>query len=149
MKSIILNISDGDKHFDSAIKEYTKRLGNMVIIENIKPSRNWTPKQIIQKDSEKIIEILNKKYWDTFKVLLSKDGEKIDTMDLSGIYKWRSLVVFVIWWPYWFDEELLKSKINKLISFWNITMPHGLAKLVLLEQIFRIDSIDKNKSYHY
>jgi len=41
MKNIILNISDGDKHFESAVKEYLKRLGNnMVIMENIKPSKN-------------------------------------------------------------------------------------------------------------
>lgn len=149
MKNIILNISDGDKHFDSAIKEYLKRLGNMIIMENIKPSKNWTPQQIIEKDTEKVIEILEKKYSESFKVLLSKDGEKIDTMNFCKIWKWYGVNVFVIWWPYGLNEEKLIKKVNKSISFWNITMPHWLAKLVLLEQIFRIDCIEKNKSYHY
>ena len=142
-------MSDWNKHFDSAINEYIKRLGNMVIIETIKPSKNWTPKQIIEKDTEKIIEILKNKYWNAFKVLLSKNWEKIDTINLSKIYKWNSSVLFVIWWPYWFNETLLEHNVNKLISFWNITMPHWLVKLVLLEQIFRIDTIEKNKIYHY
>lgn len=149
MKNIILNISDGDKHFESAIKEYLKRLWNTVVVENVKPSKNWTPKQIIQKDTEKIIEILEKKYSESFKVLLTKDWEKIDTMDMCKIWKWYNVNVFIIWGPYWFDEEILTKKVNKCISFGNITMPHWLAKLVLLEQIFRVDCIEKNKSYHY
>lgn len=149
MKSIVLNVSDWDKHFDVAIKEYIKRLGNMVTIENIKPSRNWTNKQIIQKDTEKIVDLLEKKYSSYTKVLLSKDWEKIDTMNLYKFCKNNEKIVFIIWWPYGLDEEVFKRKIDKQISFWNVTMPHWLAKLVLLEQIFRIDCIEKNKSYHY
>jgi hypothetical protein len=36
----ILSISDSDKHRNSAIQEYEKRLGKIVTIENIKPSKN-------------------------------------------------------------------------------------------------------------
>lgn len=149
MKNIILNISDWDKHFDVAIKEYIKRLGNMIIIESLKPSKNWTNSQIIQKDTEKVIEILERKYWNFTKVLLSKDWEKLDTMGLHKFFKSNDNIIFIIWWPFGLDEEILKTKVNKLISFWNITMPHWLAKLVLLEQIFRVDCIEKNKTYHY
>lgn len=149
MKNIILNISDWDKHFDDAIKEYIKRLGNMIIIESLKPSKIWTNNQIIQKDTEKIIETLERKYWNFTKVLLSKDWEKIDTMGLHKFFKSNDNIIFIIWWPFGLNEDLLRTKVNKFISFWNITMPHWLAKLVLLEQIFRVDCIEKNKTYHY
>lgn len=121
----------------------------MVIIESLKPNRNWTNDQIIQKDTEKIIEILERKYWNYIKVLLSKDWEKIDTINLHKFFKSNDNIIFIIWWPFGLNEEALKTKVNKLISFWNITMPHWLAKLVLMEQIFRVDCIEKNKTYHY
>ncbi|HBB04224.1 TPA: hypothetical protein DCZ39_05025 [Patescibacteria group bacterium] len=35
------------------------------------------------------------------------------------------------------------------ISFGAITLPHGLAKVTLLEQIYRIGTIEQGKSYHY
>ncbi|NOZ44115.1 MAG: 23S rRNA (pseudouridine(1915)-N(3))-methyltransferase RlmH [bacterium] len=35
------------------------------------------------------------------------------------------------------------------ISFGAITMPHGLAKLILLEQIYRAETIHIGKKYHY
>ncbi|MBP7062355.1 23S rRNA (pseudouridine(1915)-N(3))-methyltransferase RlmH [Patescibacteria group bacterium] len=47
------------------------------------------------------------------------------------------------------DEEELKSVVDTSISFGKITMPHGLAKLVLLEQIYRIETIQSGKKYHY
>jgi hypothetical protein len=36
----ILSISDSDKHRNTAIQEYQKRLGKMIVIENIKPAKN-------------------------------------------------------------------------------------------------------------
>jgi len=36
----ILSISDSDKHFETAIREYEKRLGAKLKAENIKPARN-------------------------------------------------------------------------------------------------------------
>ncbi|MBQ7074746.1 23S rRNA (pseudouridine(1915)-N(3))-methyltransferase RlmH [bacterium] len=30
-----------------------------------------------------------------------------------------------------------------------MTLPHGLAKLVLIEQLYRCTTIEQGKSYHY
>jgi len=35
----ILSVSDSDKHFESAIKEYEKRMGKSIRIEQVKPTR--------------------------------------------------------------------------------------------------------------
>jgi 23S rRNA pseudoU1915 N3-methylase RlmH len=79
MLFVILNISDSDKHRDTAIQEYTKRLGKTVSIEDIKPVKNGTQEQIISKETEIILEKLEKKYKDRNKVLLSKDGKQYST----------------------------------------------------------------------
>ncbi len=148
MKYTILNISDSDKHWSEAIDEYTKRLGKSVNIENIKPIKNWTQAQIIQKETNLILDKIDKKYKDRDKVLLSKDGKQYSTEELWNIL-WYKKTVFVIWWPYGLNEERLLRIWVKKISFGKITLPHWLAKLTLLEQIYRIGTIESWKKYHY
>lgn len=58
-------------------------------------------------------------------------------------------VVFIIGGPYGFDEPKLTPSIDSKISFGAITLPHGLAKVTLLEQLYRISTIEQGKSYHY
>ena len=69
-------ISDGDKHFAHAIDEYSKRLGKMIQIINHKPTKKDTVVQIIQEDTNYIIDKLKntKSTRDRVVVLLSKDG---------------------------------------------------------------------------
>jgi len=145
---VILNISDSDKHWNEWILEYSKRLGKAVVIENIKPIKNWTQAQIIEKETDLILERLEKKYKDWNKILLSKEWKNYSTEDLWK-FLWKQKNVFIIWWPYWTNENKLINFGIKRISFGKITLPHWLAKLVLLEQIYRIGSINSGKKYHY
>ena len=45
-------------------------------------------------------------------------------------------------------SENIKNFVNQRISFGKITMPHGLFRAVLLEQIYRSFKILNNESYH-
>jgi 23S rRNA (pseudouridine1915-N3)-methyltransferase len=47
----------------------------------------------------------------------------------------------------YFNEELGNKQILK-ISFGSITLPHMLARIILIEQIYRIETIIKNHPYH-
>jgi 23S rRNA (pseudouridine1915-N3)-methyltransferase len=57
--------------------------------------------------------------------------------------------VFIIGWPYGLNESALATYIDDKISFGAITLPHGLAKVTLLEQLYRISTIEQGKNYHY
>jgi 23S rRNA (pseudouridine1915-N3)-methyltransferase len=154
MNYTILHISDSDKHWSKAVDEYLKRLRKSITIDTIKPTKNWTQAQIIQKETKIILEKLEKKYSNYSKILLSKSGEQYSTEDLwfflnkSGFDN-GGKTVFIIWWPYGFDENKLLDIWVKRISFGKITLPHWLAKLTLLEQIYRIWTIESGKKYHY
>ncbi|MFA6255637.1 MAG: 23S rRNA (pseudouridine(1915)-N(3))-methyltransferase RlmH [Candidatus Absconditabacterales bacterium] len=144
---VILNISDSDKHRKPVIEEYIKRLGKSVKIENIKPSRNGNTQQIIQADTENIIAKLGK-FSEYKKILLSKEGKQLDTLALHKLLTNQNYV-FIIGGPYGLDEPALTKHIDAKISFGVITLPHGLAKVTLLEQLYRIGTIEQGKSYHY
>ena len=143
----ILSISDSDKHRQSVVDEYSKRLWKSVKILNLKPSKNGSVQQLIAADTQNIITHLSK-FSDTQKILLSKEWKQLDTMQLVSLVKNKDSV-FVIWWPYGLDEPALATYIDSKISFGAITLPHGLAKVTLLEQLYRIGTIEQGKSYHY
>lgn len=145
----LLAVTDSDKHFSDAIAEYTKRLGGWLQCIALKPHKDKNADICITKDTELVIQTLQKKqYTDVVKVMCSIDGQELSSHDFSS-WMWKGSVVFVIWWPYGLDESKLKNLVDKKISFGRMTMPHGLVKLVLLEQIYRADTIKTGKKYHY
>ena len=56
-------------------------------------------------------------------------------------------ISFVIGGSYGLSDEL-KKRVNTSICLSNMTLPHQLARLVLLEQIFRAFKIINNENYH-
>ena len=147
---MIINISDSDKHFSSAIEEYLKRLGKQISFETLKPFKDTNRELIIQKETEQIVKVIEKKYQHFKKFLLIKEGERLTTEELHQEISHKDCV-FIIGGPYGLLEKDIKRQFpdSKQLSFWAITMPHGLAKLVLIEQLYRCSTLDIWKNYHY
>ncbi len=146
----IVAITDSDKHFSTAIAEYLKRLGKTVELVDLKPVKHGTHQQIIAKETELIKERIqtDTSKWRTI-VLLSKEWKLTTTEQFTALLQKQPMITFVIWWPYGLDEQLLKPYIDHSISLGSHTMPHGLAKLVLLEQVYRASTLIAGKQYHY
>ncbi len=149
MSYTILAVSDSNKHFQTPIDEYLKRLGKSTNLVDLKPHKHGSRDQIIEKettDLRKKLEIYKSKGFRV--VLLVKEGKSLTTEQLHKKYV-HTDTVFVIGWPYGVDEALISDLISDRISFGAHTMPHGLAKLVILEQIYRIQMIEQGRQYHY
>jgi 23S rRNA (pseudouridine1915-N3)-methyltransferase len=73
-----------------------------------------------------------------------KLAKKLEDLGLSG----RSQVAFVIGGPLGLSAEVLQRS-NELWSFGSITLPHALARVVLLEQLYRAAKIHRNEKYHW
>lgn len=146
----LLCVSDSDKHFATAISEYSKRLWKQLQIQELKPFKDDNPQLVIEKETQSLIELLNKKYSDRHTVLLIKEGEQLDTLQIAEKLQGHK-TVFIIGGPYGVDERLLCSSIPRIKkrSFGAITLPHGLAKLTLIEQLYRATTLWSGKKYHY
>ncbi len=59
----------------------------------------------------------------------------------------KSDIVFIIGGSLGLSSEIL-NKADLLLSFSNMTFPHQLMKVILLEQIYRETKITKNEPYH-
>jgi 23S rRNA (pseudouridine1915-N3)-methyltransferase len=73
-----------------------------------------------------------------------KLARKLEDLGISG----RSHVAFVIGGTLGLSPDVLQRS-NELWSLGNITLPHALARIVLLEQIYRATKINRNEKYHW
>jgi 23S rRNA (pseudouridine1915-N3)-methyltransferase len=79
------------------------------------------------------------------KPLSSEDlARKLDSLGVSG----RSHVVFVLGGPLGLSPEVL-GRADERLSFGPMTLPHALARVVLLEQLYRAVKIGRGEKYHW
>ncbi len=71
-------------------------------------------------------------------------ARRLDSLGVAG----RSQVAFVIGGPLGLSPEVL-GRSDELWSFGEITLPHALARVVLLEQLYRAVKIARDEKYHW
>jgi 23S rRNA (pseudouridine1915-N3)-methyltransferase len=78
--------------------------------------------------------------------LQSSEGlaKELEELGVSG----RSHVAFAIGGPLGLSPEVLRRS-RELWSFGAITLPHALARIVLLEQIYRAVKMQRGEKYHW
>jgi 23S rRNA (pseudouridine1915-N3)-methyltransferase len=84
-----------------------------------------------------------------FVSLLDREGQELDSLAFSGFLEKRRQsgvdLCFVIGGP--FGLEL--DDVDHRLSLGKITLPHQLARVVLLEQLYRGHKILAGEPYHY
>ena len=85
------------------------------------------------------------------KVVLDERGDSISTLELAGkLQSWQmggSDVALLLGGPDGLDPEL-KSTAHERIRLSELTLPHALARVLLIEQLYRAWSINNNHPYH-
>jgi len=82
-----------------------------------------------------------------FNIVLDPNGKELDSFEFSEVIKKSPKINFFIGGAYGFENEFLK-KCDMTISLSKLTFSHKLAKIVLLEQIFRAFTIINAHPYH-
>ena len=134
---------------DDFIKRFPPELKlNLIQIPLIKRGKNPDIKRIIRDEGQKILAAVPA---NSCLVALDVVGKKINTETLSQtLSNWIDQgqeVSLVIGGPDGLAEDVLKSASLKL-SLSDLTFPHTLVKVMLIEQLYRAWSILKNHPYH-
>ena len=81
--------------------------------------------------------------------LLDRGGDALDSIAFSRFLEERRQngrdVCFVVGGPYGLDLD----GVDRRLSFGPVTLPHQLARVVLLEQLYRAHKILAGEPYHY
>ena len=84
-------------------------------------------------------------------ICLDIDGDNLTSVELSNkidkIFLTHSNITFIIGGSDGIRSDI-KDSSNYRLSFSRMTFPHGLFRLILLEQIYRSFKILNNESYH-
>ncbi len=134
-----------ENYLVNAVNDYYERVNkyHKISILELKDSEN-----IIDEEKELLKIIQNDK---SYKILLDIKGEEVSSIEFSTLINDKlthfSSITFIIGSSNGVSENI-KNFVNQRISFGKITMPHGLFRAVLLEQIYRSFKILNNESYH-
>jgi len=107
-----------------------------------------TPSQLMLLEAQKITDALPK---DALVVVLDERGTALTTLELSQRFdRWRDMgqdIVFVIGGPDGIDEAFKKSA-HEMIRLSSMTWPHAMVRVMLLEQLYRVFSLQTGHPYH-
>ncbi|UQY80904.1 Ribosomal RNA large subunit methyltransferase H [Candidatus Hepatincola sp. Av] len=87
----------------------------------------------------------------SFVIMLDESGTNFSTSELNSLQKTiftnYKTITFLIGGADGF-LPVYKEQAKQLVSFGKITLPHILVRLILVEQIYRIQTLSMNHPYH-
>ena len=146
-----------EKFYISAAEEYAKRLGaycrfNLLELPEHRLSENPSPAEIsagLEKEAELILSKIPKGAWlcvftPEGKELSSEQfAQKLSEVKISG----KSAACFLIGSSFGMAQKI-KDKADFRLSMGKMTFPHHLARIMVLEQLYRAEAIQAGSKYH-
>ncbi|MBQ9391815.1 MAG: 23S rRNA (pseudouridine(1915)-N(3))-methyltransferase RlmH [Lachnospiraceae bacterium] len=146
-----------EKFYRDAILEYSKRLSSYCKLNIIEVNDEMTKENasvnevniVLRKEGERILKSINN---NEYIIALAINGKKLDSIEFANkindlrIHS-NSNICFIIGGSLGLSDDVLK-KANMKLSFSDMTFPHQLMRVILLEQIYRAFRINNNEPYH-
>lgn len=148
LKTTVLAVGKLKERFwKEACAEYLKRLSAYTDI-TVREIPDTAP----EREAAALLDALAKMPSDAHVILLDIPGTETSSTDLSRkldelAVGGTSHVVFVIGGSDGVTAQV-KARADERMSFGPITLPHNLARVVLLEQIYRAHKISHGEPYH-
>lgn len=146
-----------ERYLKEGIGEYSKRLSRFCDLQLSEVEDEQAPDSLSVMQEEQVkkkeaARILNKLKDGTFLIVLDVKGEKKSSESFAAALQacfisGKSNITFVIGGSLGLDAELVKKADLKL-SLSDMTFPHQLTRLILLEQLFRAFKIIHGEVYH-
>ncbi len=146
-----------EKFYREAVCEYSKRLSkfcklNIIEVDDEEAGQNLSPVQesnIKDKEGERILKKIPS---NSYVFTLAIEGKKYDSVSFSKnlndlCIKGQSSICFIIGGSLGLSDKI-KDLSNAKLSFSDMTFPHQLMRVILLEQIYRAFKIINNEPYH-
>jgi 23S rRNA (pseudouridine1915-N3)-methyltransferase len=147
--------SNADAEFGAAIERYLSRIKHFFPIEvtgieaGTRGRQSEKDGSIIRDHSARLVSAIPSR---GYTVVLDERGRSMDSLNFA---KWLERlttdqphgVTFVLGGDVGFDDSV-KERADVLLSLSPMTLPHQVARLVLVEQIYRACTLMRNIPYH-
>lgn len=146
-----------EKFYISAAEEYKKRLGGfckftLLELPEVRLPEDPSPAEIsagLEKEADSIFSKIPKGAWfcvftpEGKELSSEKFAEKLKEVKLSG----KSSACFLIGSSFGIAQRV-KDKADIKLSMGPMTFPHHLARVMVLEQLYRAEAIQAGSKYH-
>ncbi len=146
-----------EDYLRAACEEYLKRLGLFAKVQVVELSEYKVPQNPSQPQIETCLKqegqaILSKIPAQSFVVAMCIEGKMLSSEQLAETFlqaqnRGSSQISFVIGGS-WGLDETVKQRADLRLSMSRMTFPHQLARVMLLEQIYRACGINNHSKYH-
>ncbi len=134
-----------NKMFKPQEIEYLSRVKRFIRAEvvEIKEDKSAREEEIIRKEGEALLaRIMDKKFF-----ALDPKGIPMTTESFAQLIRGRNDLIFAIGGANGLSGEV-KMRAEKMISLSAMTFTHEIARVLILEQIYRALTIEKGMKYH-
>lgn len=143
-----------ERFWAEACAEYLKRLQSyakttVLEVADVDPAKAGGEAVGLRREGQAVLKTLPER---AHVVLLAIDGKQrsseglaahLDDLGVSG----KGDIAFVIGGSCGVSDEV-RMRADETLSFGKITLPHNLARVVLLEQLYRACKISRGEPYH-
>lgn len=133
-----------EKYLNELINDYLMRLRKYTKVEIVELKDS----PIHKEEIDSILKVINK---NDFNIALDLKGKMLDSIKFASLIDktliHNSNITFIIGPSLGLNNDIIKE-CNYVLSFSNLTFPHGLFRGILLEQLYRCFKILNNESYH-
>lgn len=141
-------LSEGIKSYESRISNYIKFSIN--ILPDIKNVKNLTKENIKEEEGRLILANIS---GSDLVVLLDEKGQEFTSREFADwiqkkLNSGRKKLVLIIGGPYGFSKNVYDRADSK-IALSKMTFTHEMAKLLLIEQLYRAMTILRGEPYHH
>ena len=143
-----------DSEFDAAADRYLNRIKHFFPIETVRipPERGRqgaSDVAIMRAQSARLVAAIPEK---GYVVVLDERGQVFDSLKFAKFVERLTTgqpygITFVVGGDVGLDETVRK-RADTLLSLSAMTLPHQIARVVLLEQIYRACTLIRNIAYH-
>jgi 23S rRNA (pseudouridine1915-N3)-methyltransferase len=140
VRLIVVSVGRARPPFADDVEHYARLLGRHARLEQM------------ELGDEQQGTILRRVPADAHLCALDREGEALTSEQLAELIADRRMsradLAFVVGGPFGLDAAVLE-RADRRLSFGPVTLPHQLARGVLLEQLFRAHKILAGEPYHY
>lgn len=158
MKITLLTVGKiKESYLEAGIKEYVKRLGRYCKLEILEVADEKTPdgasenqeRQIREKEGKRLLNLIRP---EAFVITLEIQGKQLSSTELAGKLERLGVegvshITLVIGGSLGLSGEVIRRG-DFHLSFSQMTFPHQLMRLLVLEQLYRCYRIINGEPYH-
>jgi 23S rRNA (pseudouridine1915-N3)-methyltransferase len=136
--------------FADDVAHYERLLRPLARVETVElPEGRGDPRRAMAAEADAVLKRVSEQ---AFLCVLERGGDALSSEALAAWIEERRQEGRQLWFgiggPFGFAEPVL-ARADRRLSLGPATLPHQLARVLLLEQLFRAHKIIKGEPYHY